>query len=155
MPDQTLAEILSMAIRREEEAFFFYRDLEGRVPEAAAKEAIGWVAAEELKHRDFLVRYRDGRSGAGSMRLTQPVAYHIAEHQQEPESVADLSRKDVFLVAAHRELRSHRFYSSLADMHPEGETREVLRRMASEELSHKEKMEYLYTNAAFPQTDGG
>jgi hypothetical protein len=27
--------------------------------------------------------------------------------------------------------------------------------MANEELKHKEKMEYLYTNTAFPQTAGG
>jgi hypothetical protein len=30
-----------------------------------------------------------------------------------------------------------------------------LDRMANEELKHKEKVEYLYSNAAFPQTDGG
>jgi hypothetical protein len=27
--------------------------------------------------------------------------------------------------------------------------------MANEELKHKEKMEYLYTNTTFPQTSGG
>jgi hypothetical protein len=27
--------------------------------------------------------------------------------------------------------------------------------MANEELKHKEKMEYLYANTAFPQTAGG
>jgi len=27
--------------------------------------------------------------------------------------------------------------------------------MANEELKHKEKMEYLYANTAFPQTSGG
>ena len=32
---------------------------------------------------------------------------------------------------------------------------EMLSRMANEELKHKEKMEYLYANAAFPQTAGG
>jgi hypothetical protein len=27
--------------------------------------------------------------------------------------------------------------------------------MANEEMKHKEKVEYLYTNTAFPQTEGG
>jgi len=27
--------------------------------------------------------------------------------------------------------------------------------MANEEMKHKEKMEYLYTNTAFAQTEGG
>jgi rubrerythrin len=31
----------------------------------------------------------------------------------------------------------------------------MLLRMAAEELKHKEKVEYLYTNTAFPQTQGG
>ena len=32
---------------------------------------------------------------------------------------------------------------------------DMLLRMANEEKRHKEKVEYLYTNTAFPQTDGG
>jgi rubrerythrin len=33
--------------------------------------------------------------------------------------------------------------------------KELLLRMANEEMRHKEKMEYLYTNTAFAQTEGG
>jgi rubrerythrin len=43
----------------------------------------------------------------------------------------------------------------LANLHTEGELREILFKMANEELKHKEKMEYLYANTAFPQTSGG
>ena len=39
--------------------------------------------------------------------------------------------------------------------YPEGDLHEMLVKIANEELKHKEKMEYLYTNTAFPQTDGG
>jgi hypothetical protein len=40
-------------------------------------------------------------------------------------------------------------------MHGDGELKTVLLKMANEELKHKEKMEYLYANTAFPQTSGG
>jgi len=40
-------------------------------------------------------------------------------------------------------------------MHPEGPVKDLLKRLAGEELPHKEKVEYLYANTAFPQTDGG
>jgi rubrerythrin len=40
-------------------------------------------------------------------------------------------------------------------MHPEGNVRDMLLRMADQELKHKEKVEYLYANTAFPQTAGG
>jgi rubrerythrin len=46
-------------------------------------------------------------------------------------------------------------YEHLAGMHPEGEVKNLLKQLAKEELSHKEKVEYLYANTAFPQTDGG
>jgi rubrerythrin len=32
---------------------------------------------------------------------------------------------------------------------------EMLSKIANEELKHKERMEYLYANTTFPQTDGG
>lgn len=79
----------------------------------------------------------------------------IAEYQDEPELQADMKIEDIYLMAAHRELRSHKFYSALADMHIAGSARGMLHKMATEELKHKEKMEYLYTNTAFPQTAGG
>jgi len=66
-----------------------------------------------------------------------------------------MRREDVFLVAAHREAKSHQFYTELAGMHPKGETQDMLLKIANEELKHKEKMEYLYANTAFPQTAGG
>jgi rubrerythrin len=83
------------------------------------------------------------------------VYYKIAEHQEEPEVKADMNSSEVYLVAAHRELRSHQFYAALGNLHAAGEAREMLLNMANEELKHKEKMEYLYANKAFPQTSGG
>ena len=52
-------------------------------------------------------------------------------------------------------MRSHEFYTELAGLHGDGEVKDLLLKMANEELKHKEKMEYLYANTAFPQTDGG
>jgi rubrerythrin len=155
MTATSLDQVLETAIRREEEAYSFYRELQARVRDPAAVEALDWMARQERGHRDFLVGYRQGQFGPGALRLSEPVSYHIAEYQQEPEVSPDMASQEVYLVAAHRELRSHRFYSELAAMHPEGELRGMLLRMASEELRHKEKMEYLYANTAFPQTDGG
>ena len=43
----------------------------------------------------------------------------------------------------------------IADLHQDGEVKEILEKMASQELKHKEKVEYLYANTAFPQTSGG
>ena len=45
--------------------------------------------------------------------------------------------------------------SDLIDAAIDGKAKEMLLKMANEELKHKEKMEYLYANTAFPQTAGG
>ncbi|MBU0699002.1 MAG: hypothetical protein ABIK98_09290 [Pseudomonadota bacterium] len=50
---------------------------------------------------------------------------------------------------------TYNFYTELAGLHPGGETKKMLLKIANEELKHKEKMEYLYANTAFPQTAGG
>ncbi len=155
MQDNRLNHFIETAIKREEDAYAFYMDLYEKVAEETARETLKWIADEEMKHRRFLVDYRDGNLQAKAMRMNDVTYYKIAEYQQEPEPDADMDSSKIFLLAAHRELKSHQFYSELAKLHPEGDVRDMLLRMANEELKHKEKMEYLYTNITFRQTSGG
>lgn len=155
MNERTVADVIETAIQREEEAFAFYMNIYDRVSEPSTRQTLEFIADEEKKHREFLVRYRDGGYGASALRMNDAVDYKLAEHLDEPQVEEELSSDKVFLIASHRELRSFQFYTGLAEMHPAGELNEILRKIASEELKHKEKMEYLYANTAFPQTDGG
>jgi len=63
--------------------------------------------------------------------------------------VAYVPYQDLFTLLEEPE------YGDLSRLHPEGPVRDLLARMANEELRHKEKVEYLYANTAFPQTSGG
>jgi rubrerythrin len=83
------------------------------------------------------------------------VDYGIAETMDVPEPRKEITTNEVYLIAANKELGASQFYKSLAEIHPEGDVRDMLLRMADQELRHKEKVEYLYTNTAFPQTEGG
>jgi hypothetical protein len=121
----------------------------------ARGQAIAFIANEERKHEAFLVDYKSGKLGTGALQMRQAVHYKIAEYLEEPSVTEVMSSQEVFLVAAHRESRSHQFYAELAELHDDVELRDMLLKMANEELKHKEKMEYLYANTAFPQTDGG
>jgi rubrerythrin len=155
MNERTVADVIETAIQREEEAYAFYMNIYDRVSDPSTRQTLGFIAGEEKKHREFLVRYRDGGYGASALRMNDAVDYKLAEHLDEPQVEEELSSDKVYLIASHRELRSFQFYTGLAEMHPAGELNEILRKIASEELKHKEKMEYLYANTAFPQTDGG
>jgi len=155
MEEKRLGDYINIAIHREEEAYEFYTDLYDRVEDKAARDALNLLAQEERKHKQFLEDYRSGGYGPDALRMNEPVDYKIAEHLKQPDIKQDMASKDVYLIAAHRELNSYHFYTALADLHPEGQLREIFSKMASEELKHKEKVEYLYSNVAFPQTDGG
>jgi len=152
---KTVAEILNMAIQREEVAYDFYMDIYHRVEDASVRDTVEFIAGEEKKHKAFLVSYKEGKYGADSLRMADVVEYKLAEYLEEPEISQNSSSEDVYLVAAHREARSHQFYQELASMHADSNLKTMLLKMANEELKHKEKMEYLYANTAFPQTSGG
>jgi rubrerythrin len=153
--EKTIAEIIDMAIHREVVAYDFYMDIYHKVQDESVRDTVEFIAKEEIKHKEFLVGYRAGNFGSDSLRMTDVVDYKIAEYLEEPEIEKELSSQDVYLIASHREARSHLFYTELAGMHADSELKTMLLKMANEELKHKEKMEYLYSNTAFPQTSGG
>jgi rubrerythrin len=155
MQSKDLSAILDMAIGKEIEAHAFYVDLHGRVADSEARQTLQFLANEEKKHQEFLRKYKGGEAGPQALKTSQVIDYKIAEHLETPDISKNMESKDAYLVAAHRELNSYNFYTALAEVHPQGNVREILLKMANEELKHKEKVEYLYSNTAFPQTAGG
>jgi rubrerythrin len=155
MKDKKLEEIIDLAISREEIAYAFYQNLLIRVKDKTVQETLEFLSQEEQKHKAFLERYRAGEYGASALRMSAVVDYHVAEYLEKPDIDKNMETRDVYLVAAYRELASYNFYTALAGIQPTGEVQEMLRKIANEELKHKEKVEYLYANTAFPQTDGG
>jgi len=153
--NKRVSDIIAIAIKREEEAYDFYLDIHAKVADPSLRQTLEFIAGEEKKHKAFLVSYRDGNLGTKALKMSDFIDYKVSEYLEEPDIDGDLKPEDVYLVASHRELRSFHFYTELANLHADGEIKEMLLKMANEELKHKEKMEYLYANAAFPQTSGG
>ncbi len=154
-PSLTVGDVLQTGIQREIEAQRLYTDLGRRVKEPAAQFALSTLVQQEKRHQEILQRYLGGGLGGGALDPKQVIDYRIAEHLEAPALTPDMKLSDIFLVAANREKASCDFYTSLADLHPDGETRLLLRKLASEELGHKQKVESMFTEVAFPQTDGG
>ncbi len=152
---EKLVDAVELAIKKEEEAFAFYMDLAGTVEDKEAKDTLRFLAGEEKKHKEFLEKFRQGGCYVGGLAMKEPLDYKVAQHLEATDPKKDMKSKDVYLVAAFREQHAHDFYKGLADLHPAGEVKELLLRMANEELKHKEKVEYLYVNTAFPQLAGG
>jgi len=155
MDDKKLEYLLDVAIKNEEDAYNFYMNLYNKLTDKEIRDTLKFLADEEKKHKEFLMKYKQGGFGAEALKLDSVIDYKIAEHAEKPDLQKNLDTKDVYLVAADKELNSYRFYKSLADVEPAGEVKEMLLKMANEEMKHKEKVEYLYSNTAFPQTAGG
>ena len=151
MSEKKLEGVLETAIQREADAYNFYAELREKVTDPLAKETLTFMASEEQKHKAFLEAYRDGKY-SGALQLNTVVDYKVAEYLDKPDLNKDITSKDVYLIAAHRELNSYDFYTALAQLQPAGEVKDMLLNMASEEKKHKEKVEYLYANTAFPES---
>jgi rubrerythrin len=155
MESQSLRSVIEKAIHNEEEARTFYLGLFDLVVDPLAKETLKFLAGEELAHKEFLQAYLKGEKKFSALPMDEPIDYHVAQYAAKPDPKADLNSSEVYLVAAHRELNSYKFYKGLAAAQPAGEVKDMLLSMANQELKHKEKVEYLYSNTAFPQTAGG
>ena len=155
MEAQSLQSLIEIAIRNEEEARVFYLGLAAIVEDKVAKDTLDFLAGEERAHKEFLVAYLKGDKKFNALPLDEPIDYHIAQYAAKPDIKKNMNSSDVYLVAAHREWNSYNFYKGLAAQQPAGEAREMLLKMANQEMQHKEKVEYLYSNTSFPQTAGG
>jgi rubrerythrin len=151
----TLEDVLEGAIKREIESQLLYINLSQRVEEEAARDAFQELARQEQGHQKRLEQYLRGELGEGALSSGQVIDYKIAEKLDQPEISPDMQLKDTFLLAANREEASHEFYLSLAQIHAKGDVKRLLEELAAQELEHKQRVEMLYNEVAFPQTDGG
>ena len=151
----TIKDVLEKAIGKEIESQRLYNDLSRRMRDDAVRDAFLKLARQEHGHQLLLEQYLRGNIKEGVLDKGQVVDYKIAEHLEQPEIFPTTKLQDVFLIAANREKASHELYLGLAQMHPDGKAKSLLKELASQELGHKKRVEFLYTEVAFPQTDGG
>jgi len=151
----TLGEVLESAIQKEIDAQCLYDDLSQRVQDEAVKYALQELVKQEKGHQHLLERYLRGELKGGALNGGQTIDFKISEQFGQPEVSPGMELKEVFLLAANLERLSHSFYLDLAGVHPAGEVKKLFEELAAQELEHKERVETLYTQIAFPQTDGG
>jgi rubrerythrin len=143
-----LEAIIKSAITQEEMSHDFYKRLASLVSQPETKNTLEYLAKEELEHKAFL---QSCFTAAGCMLAGEAQNVHLAELLEAPAISAGMTIKEALAIAAKREEGAYRFYQALAGLQPPGEVQAFLDKMAKVELQHKEKVEYLYDNAAFPE----
>jgi len=140
--------IIKSAIDQGELSRDFYQRMATLVTHAETKETFEYLAKEELEHQHFL---QSCFTPQGCSLVGQAQNTLLAEHLKAPAFTEDLSPKEALVIAMKREESSYHFYQGLAALQPPGDVRDFIEKMAKVELGHKEKMEYLYDNVAFPE----
>jgi rubrerythrin len=140
--------IIKSAITQEEMSHDFYKRLASLVTHQETKEMLEFLAKDELEHKAFLLNCFTPQ---GCKLTGEAQNVHLAEMLEAPDVSQDMSPKEALVIAMKREEGSHRFYQTLASLQPPGEVQAFLEKMAQVELGHKEKVEYLYNNVAFPE----
>ena len=156
MPDSlTLGEVLQKAISKEIASQRLYLGLSQAMSQPSVRDAFLELYRQEQGHQRLLEQYLRGELCEGALSRGETIDYKIAEYLEQPDISPDMELKDTFLLAANHEKFSHDFYWALAGIHAAGEVKRLLEELASQELQHKQRVETLYTEVAFPQTDGG
>ena len=140
--------IIKSAITHEELSHDFYKRLAGLVSQADTKDTLEFLAREELEHKAFL---QSCFTPQGCTLVGAAQNVHLAEMLEAPAITGDMSPKEALVIAMKREEGAYRFYQALAALQTPGDVRALLEKMAKVELTHKEKVEYLYDNTAFPE----
>jgi len=143
-----LKPFIEQAIRQEELSHEFYTRLAELVTDAETKDTLAWLAKDELEHKAFL---ESCLTPTGCTLVGQAQDTHLAEIMETPHIDPHMSPKEALMVAMKREEGSYHFYQRLASLQPPGDAKAFLEKMAKMELGHKQKVEYLYTNVAFPE----
>ena len=78
MEDKSLADLIDIAIGREEAAYAFYMDILSKVDDRGVRDTLEWIAKEEKKHKKFLVNFRDGNYNSDTFRRKEVKYYKIS-----------------------------------------------------------------------------
>jgi rubrerythrin len=155
MKNKEMEAVIQRAIANEEDAYQFYLRLAQQVADESAKDTLRYLAKQEQGHKEYLLHYREKSFMDNAAQAADDKISGMADLLGSPAVKENMDSKDIYLLAAEKELNAYKLYKGWADLHPAGDIKDMLLKMAAEELKHKEKVEYLYANTAFVQTDGG
>jgi rubrerythrin len=139
---QTISQIIRLAIRREQEAYNFLMAVSECVESAGLKYMLRDLAKEELGHKDKLemelmklgevVQQQDSQTEAEN-------PYYI-----ESDECATMDYADLLSLCIEKEDISFRFYIEMAVQVSREESRDTLLALAEQELRHKLRFEAEY-----------
>ncbi|MFP4380017.1 MAG: ferritin-like domain-containing protein [Candidatus Sumerlaeia bacterium] len=139
----TIDDILDFAIKEEEGAAAFYRDLAGRMENAETRKVFEEFAQEEEGHKAKLQDVKAGKAFVSTAE--HPLDLKIAEQLVKVDPFRpDLDYQQALVVAMKKEKAAYLLYMNLAKSAEDATIRDLFVGLANEEAKHKLRFEIEY-----------
>jgi rubrerythrin len=139
---ESINEVLSFAIKGEEEAVDFYTGLAAKTKNPAMKKAFEEFAGEERGHKERLEEMKKG--GSYTCPAQKVLDLKISDYSVDVEPSADMSYQDVLILAMKKEKAAFKLYNELAGMTDDEDVRSAFLCLAQDEAKHKLRFEVEY-----------
>ncbi|MFP5211753.1 MAG: ferritin-like domain-containing protein [Acidobacteriota bacterium] len=139
---QSMDDVISFAISKEESAMEFYRKCAERAKNPGIKTFFQEMVEEEARHRDMLkgldIAHLEG------IKLERVEDLQISDYLIDVKFREELTYQEALTLAMKREEKAHAFYESWKGRCMHEKTAKVFELLAQEEMKHKRKIETIY-----------
>jgi rubrerythrin len=149
MNQDEFKKIMLQAIDNEVEAYTYYRTVSDNVKDTKLKDLFDGLAKDEAKHKLTLEGFLT--KAPEKLHFAESKDYKVADTIPTPPLTPDLKPIDGIVIAIKKELEAMQMYTQLANASADGEQKNIFLELASMERGHKNRLEDIYTNMAFPE----
>ncbi|MQY77013.1 MAG: ferritin [Spirochaeta sp.] len=145
-----LEKAFSVAIKREIEAYEFYRDISQRAQDEEVGKVFSQLAGEEMGHKDLLEKYKNDPGMV--MKIKAPSKdYKVAEATELPELSIEMKPADAIALAMKKEQQAAEFYRDLAHRSTDSQMKDIFHNLENMELGHKRRLENVFVEIGYPE----
>lgn len=145
-----IEKVFSMAIKREIEAYEFYRDVANRMQNESVKIIFEQLSKEEMGHREVLEKLKSNPTTM--MSFTKPSAdYKLAEATELPNLNINMKPADALALAMKKEQQAVESYRKLSSETNDVKIKEIFDNLSNMELQHKNRLENMFTEIGYPE----
>lgn len=149
---QSFEELISLAIKREEEAYEFYSSAAEEATLKSSGKLLKELAKQEMGHKEKLMAAlkADVCTTFTCTTVAEVEKAGLSKYLIDIPLKADSSPQEILVVAIKREEGSNAFYKSLSELTGVANHRTVFETLAKEEQRHREILERLYDDIFQP-----
>ena len=149
---QTFEKLVSLAIKREEEAYDFYMKAAEDSELKASSKLLKDLASQEVIHKQKLEEaLKEGVCDTFTCSSVEEVEkLDLDQYLVDIPLLPSSSPQDVLIVAIKREAAANSFYKALSELTGNASHRSVFETLAKEEDTHKTRLQNMYDDVFQP-----